>query len=379
MSARVEWQPGDVSPEARRAAEAAAEAAGMPLGDWLAETVRSAITRELGSLPAAPEPAEPPSGAPEASVEPGANPDPSPASAPEQPAAADPPAPAMAPSGRDHRARRLSLEAQRVADSGLTSWLATRIEGLPKEAAPVAPATDKAAPTPAISPPAPSPARLGALPAPAASAPATASPPETMPAPPLPAGPLTTLAVADLRPARIRSRRSNDLDPEISALAAAVAIEGVREPILARRAAGHAGSYEVVAGERRRLAAERVGCADLPAVVVEADDAEALMLSLAENLGRADFSPLDAGRAYLRLLTEYRVSPAVLATRLARERSHIVLTLRLLGLPETVRRMIDGGRLAPSQAYALLLVPDPVAVAEQLVAGASPGSAPDPA
>jgi ParB/RepB/Spo0J family partition protein len=295
MSARIEWQPGDVSPEARRAAEAAAEAAGMPLGDWLAEAVRFAIIRELGSLPAASElPPEVPE--PEASAKPSANPE-----------------------------------------------------------------------------PAPSPPQVDPLAAP--SAPAAASPPETMPPPPLPTGRLTTLAVADLRPAHIRSRRSTDLDPAIAALAAAVAVEGVREPILARRAAGHARSYEVVAGERRRLAAERVGCADLPAVIVQADDAEVLMLSLAENLGRADFSPLDEGRAYLRLLTEYRVTPSVLASRLARGRSHIVLTLRLLGLPDTVRRMIDGGRLAPAQAYALLSVPDPVAMAEQLVAGASPGPA----
>jgi ParB family chromosome partitioning protein len=257
MSAPVAWQLADVAPEARRAAEAAAEAAGVPLGAWFAETVRSAIIRELGSLPVevrAPEPAKPA----------------------------------------------------------------------------------------------------------------------------LPTGPVTTLAVAGLRPARIRSRRFNDPDPAISALAAAVVIEGVREPILVRRLAGHVGSYEVVAGERRRLAAERTGRADLPAVLVEADDAEALMLSLAENLGRGDFSPLDEGRAYLRLLTEYRVRPAVLAQRVARERPHIVMALRLLGLPETVRHMIDSGRLAPAQAYTLLSAPDPAAMAEQIIAGAAPGLARDP-
>jgi ParB family chromosome partitioning protein len=178
---------------------------------------------------------------------------------------------------------------------------------------------------------------------------------------------VTTLAVAGLRPARLRSRRVRDHDPAISALAAALVVEGVRQPILVRRLTGHLGSYEVVAGERRRLAAERAGRADLPAVIVEADDAEALMLSLAENLGQGDFSPLEEGRAYLRLLTEYRVSPAVLARRVARERTHIVRALRLLGLPEPVRRMIDGGALTPAQAYGVLDVPDPVAAAEQIV------------
>jgi ParB family chromosome partitioning protein len=123
----------------------------------------------------------------------------------------------------------------------------------------------------------------------------------------------------------------------------------------------------VVAGERRRLAAERAGRTDLPAVIVEADDAETLTLSLAENLGRGDFSPLDEARAYLRLLTEYRMGPSTLAQRLARERSHIVLALRLLGLPPKVRQLIDGGRLAPAQAYALLSAPDPESLAEQMI------------
>jgi ParB family chromosome partitioning protein len=192
----------------------------------------------------------------------------------------------------------------------------------------------------------------------------------------LPAGPVVTLAVADLLPARVRARRATDVDAAIPALAASVAVQGVREPILVRRLVEDAHHYEVVAGERRRLAAERVGRADLPAVLVEVDDSEALMLSLAENLGRGDFSPLDEGRAYLRLLTEYRVNPSVLAQRLARERSQIVLALRLLGLPEKVRRAIDSDRLAPAQAYALLSAPDPEAMAEQMMQGRALESAP---
>jgi ParB family chromosome partitioning protein len=175
------------------------------------------------------------------------------------------------------------------------------------------------------------------------------------------------MPLASLRPARIRARRTNDVDPAVEALAASVASQGVKEPILVRRLAERAEQYEVVAGERRRLAAERTGRAELPAVIVEGDDAETLMLSLAENLGRGDFSPLDEARAYLRLLTEYRVGPGTLAQRLARERSHIVLALRLLGLPPKVRQLIDGGRLGSAQAYTLLNAPDAEAMAEQMI------------
>jgi ParB family chromosome partitioning protein len=181
---------------------------------------------------------------------------------------------------------------------------------------------------------------------------------------------VVALHLASLRPARIRARRSGNVDPAIPALAASVASQGVREPILARRLADRADQYEVVAGERRRVAAERAGRADVPAVIVEANDSEALILSLAENLGRGDFSPLDEARTYLRLLTEYRVSPGTLAQRLARERAHIALALRLLGLPPKVRQLIDGGRLAPRQAFALLGAPDAEAMAEQMIQAA---------
>jgi ParB family chromosome partitioning protein len=194
----------------------------------------------------------------------------------------------------------------------------------------------------------------------------------------LPREPVTNLPLSALRPARCRARQANT-DAGISELAASVAEEGVREPILVRRLESDADIYEVVAGERRRLAAERAGCADVPAVVVEADDAEALTLSLAENLGRQDFSPLDESRAYLRLMTEYRVNPSILAQRLARERTHIALALRLLGLPERVRQTIDGGELAPAQVYALLSARDPETMAEQMIRGVPPGPAPDPA
>jgi len=96
------------------------------------------------------------------------------------------------------------------------------------------------------------------------------------------------------------------------------------------------------------------------------------MLSLTENLGRRDFSPLDEARAYLRLLTEYRVSPSLLARRLARERTHIATALRLLGLPERARQYLDSGQLSAAQAYRLLGAPDAEALAEQMVRGTAP-------
>jgi ParB family chromosome partitioning protein len=148
-------------------------------------------------------------------------------------------------------------------------------------------------------------------------------------------------------------------------------MQGVREPVLVRPASDRA-SYEIVAGERRRLAAERAGIAEIPAIVVQADDGAALLLSLAENLGRSDFTPLDEARAYLRLLTEFRISPSALAERLGISRLQVASSLRLLGLPQRARQEIEGGRLNAEQAYRLLDAADPDAAAERLTASARP-------
>lgn len=345
------WRVSDVPPEARRAAEEAAEAAGKPLVDWLAETVSAAVIREIGAIPGF-HPPQPQTPAPERADRP--------------PAETTAPKPAPVELNRrlpvigGYRSKRLSPEAQRVAESGITDWLAGRIEGLPQQPAP-----------PAL-PPKP---QLELFPKPApASAAATAATPapagDVLPLA-LPTGPAAMLPVAALRAGRCRARRAGG-DDGIPALAASVAVQGVREPLLVRRIPGDGAAYEVVAGERRRIAAERTGRIEVPAIVVEANDAEALMLSLTENLGRRDFSPLDEARAYLRLLTEYRVSPSLLARRLARERSHIATVLRLLGLPERVRTYLDSGQLGAEQAYALLGAPDAEALAERMVRGSTP-------
>ena len=286
------WEVRDVPPSARRAAEKAAGEAGKPLGDWLTETVRSAVLAELGQLPA---------------------------QAPQRRDRAEAPAPAPPLAGR----RQLDLFPR----------------PLPPPPAAVSPERPPAAPS------------------------------EVEPIS-LPTTPVVMLPLTALHAGACRARRlgGEDLLP---ILARSVAAEGVRQPILVRRLAADGSDYEVIAGERRRLAAERAGQVMVPAVVVTADDAEALTLSLRENLGRADFPPLDEARAYLRLLTEYRVSPTVLARRLGRERGHLALTLRLLGLPARVRHYLDSGQLGSAHAFALLDATDPEAMAERLLRSAA--------
>lgn len=348
------WRVSDIPPEARRAAEDAAEAAGKSLVDWLAGTVSAAIIREIGAIPGF-RPA-PTAKTPETVSEP-----------PHGDRAIEKPKPIeinprLAAIG-GYRSQRLSPEAKRVADSGLTGWLEGRIERLPERNAAAPPAEP-------VPPPKPQPELF---PKTAASPPPPQPPGPLSDGPPLalPSGPVVPLKLAVLRAGHTRVRRSGG-DDGVPALAASVAVQGVREPLLVRKIAAEPGFYEVIAGERRRAAAERAGRAEVPAIIVEANDAEAVMLSLTENLGRRDFSPLDEARAYLRLLTEYRVSPSLLARRLARERTHIAAALRLLGLPERVRQYLDSGQISAAQAYGLIGASDVEALAEQMVRGVAP-------
>jgi len=346
----VTWRASDLPPEARRAAEDAAAASGTPLAVWLAQTIRAAVIAELGRYPGT-----------RASAPPR---DPSlPLDAPATASAATRRAPAPVrpvrplPPVAGFRSSDLSPESRRAAEEGLGDWLAGRIEGQERRRALAAKqqldlfgaGRDGA--------------QLGQPPEPAAPL-------------VLPKAPVEMLPMAALRPSRCRARR-NEGDERIAALAVSVAVQGVREPLVVRRNASNPALYDVVAGERRRIAAERASRTEVPAIVVEANDSEALMMSVAENLGRSDFSPLDEARAYLRLMTEFGVNPGVLAQRLQRKRGHVARALRLLGLPERVRQYIDGGQISAENAWALLDAADPQAAAEKMLsaAGAPPADA----
>ncbi|MGH6974325.1 MAG: ParB/RepB/Spo0J family partition protein, partial [Stellaceae bacterium] len=96
-------------------------------------------------------------------------------------------------------------------------------------------------------------------------------------------------------------------------------------------------------------------------------DPEAVLASLTENLGEGTLSPVDEARAYLRLLTEFSLDPRVVYCAIGRDMTHVVRTLRLLGLSPRLRGLIVAGRLSPAQTYALLDAPDPERAADQML------------
>jgi ParB family chromosome partitioning protein len=169
-----------------------------------------------------------------------------------------------------------------------------------------------------------------------------------------------------IRPGALQPRRRFP-EAELEALAQSIREKGVLQPLLVRPVEDGEASFELVAGERRWRAAQRVGLHEIPVVVRALADAEALEIALVENIQRESLSPLEEAAAYDRLMAEFGRTQASLAEAVGKSRSHVANTLRLLGLPEPVRRQVEEGELSAGHARALLTANDPVGLADEVV------------
>jgi ParB family chromosome partitioning protein len=170
-----------------------------------------------------------------------------------------------------------------------------------------------------------------------------------------------------LRPNPRNPRKTFD-EIDLEELAASIKEKGILQPILARPAPGLADAYEIIAGERRWRAAQRAGLHDVPIIVVEADDRQALELAIIENVQRSDLNPLEEASGYERLSTDFKYSHGDVAKVIGKSRSHVANSLRLLKLPELTRRMLAEGHISAGHARALLAAPDPDALAVKIAA-----------
>ncbi|MCH7487042.1 MAG: ParB/RepB/Spo0J family partition protein [Proteobacteria bacterium] len=177
---------------------------------------------------------------------------------------------------------------------------------------------------------------------------------------------MRTVPIDLVRPGRIQPRRRMDMGP-IRQLAHSIAEKGILQPLLVRRHAEEAGAFEIVAGERRWRAAQMARLHEIPVVVKELSDSEALEIALVENLQREDLSPLEEAEAYKRLMEEFSHTQEALSKAMGKSRSHVANMLRLLGLPGPVKEMLDRGELTAGHARALLRADDPLALARKVV------------
>jgi ParB family chromosome partitioning protein len=161
--------------------------------------------------------------------------------------------------------------------------------------------------------------------------------------------PVTTVVPNPFQP------RTNIDETELLELTASIEASGLLQPVIVRP---RNGKYELIAGERRWRAVQRLGWPKIPAVVKDVDDPTLLTLALIENLQRDDLSPIDEASGYQRLGEEFELAQAEIARLVGRDRSTIANLLRLLKLPEEIKQLIQQGKLSEGHARALLSVSD---------------------
>ncbi len=181
------------------------------------------------------------------------------------------------------------------------------------------------------------------------------------------AGALRTLPIEALEPGPFQPRGLMD-KAGLEELAASIREHGILQPILARPKPGAAGRYEIVGGERRWRAAQVAQLHEVPVVVRELGDREAMAAGLVENLQRQDLNAMEEAEGYRRLMEEFGLTQDALGQAVGKSRSHVANTVRLLSLPAQVRDLVSNGVLSAGHARTLVGAPDPGRLAAQIVA-----------
>ncbi len=167
---------------------------------------------------------------------------------------------------------------------------------------------------------------------------------------------LADIPIADISPNPHQPRVHFD-EESLAELTTSVQQIGVLQPILVRPSESGFG-FEIVAGERRWRAAQRAGLTTIPAVIRHTDDLASVEQALVENLHRQDLTPLEEAAAFLQLIEDFGLTHEQVAERVGKSRPAITNTLRLLGLPPGVQRLLADGKLSAGHARALLATPD---------------------
>ncbi|MFM9889223.1 MAG: ParB/RepB/Spo0J family partition protein [Rickettsiales bacterium] len=178
-------------------------------------------------------------------------------------------------------------------------------------------------------------------------------------------GGVRELPVATLMSGKYQPRRHFS-EENLSELADSIEKHGIMQPIVVRAVAD--GKYEIIAGERRWRAAKLAELKTVPVIIRDVGDADALELALIENIQRADLNPLEEAEGYQRLMAEFKHTQESLSKVVGKSRSHIANLLRLLKLPDGVKKHIDAGTLSMGHARAVLMAKDPEILAKTIIA-----------
>ena len=148
--------------------------------------------------------------------------------------------------------------------------------------------------------------------------------------------------------------RKNFLEPELEDLTNSIKERGIIQPIIVRNSEGSSSKYEIIAGERRWIAAQKAGLHEIPVIVTEADDLKSLEFAIVENVQRHDLNSIEEAQGYQRLIDEFSYDQDKVAKFIGKSRSHVSNCLRLLTLPKDVIELIEQNKI--SQGHAKVLV-----------------------
>ncbi|MEK9796124.1 MAG: ParB/RepB/Spo0J family partition protein [Alphaproteobacteria bacterium] len=176
------------------------------------------------------------------------------------------------------------------------------------------------------------------------------------------------LPIEQLHPGQFQPRTNFD-DEDMQSLIDSIRSKGILQPILVRRDPVQVDSYEIIAGERRWRAAQRAQLHNVPVIIRDLNNQEALEIALIENIQRSDLSAIEEAEAYQRLIDEFEHTQDALSKVVGKSRSHVANTLRLLTLPPEVRQMVGRGDLTAGHARALVGREDAVTLAREIVQG----------
>ena len=174
------------------------------------------------------------------------------------------------------------------------------------------------------------------------------------------------LGVSDLVPNKYQPRKIFD-EENLSELANSIKERGILQPIIVRKSSDDKSKFEIIAGERRWLAAQKAGLHDVPVVITEADDLKSLEFAIVENVQRHDLNPLEEAQGYKKLIDDFSYDQEKVSKFIGKSRSHIANALRLLSLPDDVVKLIENQKLSAGHAKILVGLENASFVASKII------------
>ena len=174
------------------------------------------------------------------------------------------------------------------------------------------------------------------------------------------------LSLGDIVPNKFQPRKNFDQE-NLDDLTKSIKERGVIQPIIVRKSHSNNSKYEIIAGERRWLAARKAGLHDIPVVVTEADDLKSLEFAIVENVQRHDLNPLEEAQGYKRLIDEFNYDQEKVSKFIGKSRSYITNSLRLLNLPNKVLEFVEGKKITAGHAKILVGLDNALFIANKII------------